>query len=177
MSVVSAFAYWWHNLTIRNHNTSNATIFFYTCKYVKHAFVLWLEGMRPDCSRMHMYSYIILESNSCHFVSSRSFHWRYTTGFSYWCMDSCWYRSLFTFCLECMHTTLHELGKGWSYTAISIYVVGSKLRTYATRPNGSVGRNRRLLHVLNTYEIHNDFVDFSLFLQTCKNKVFKPQRT
>ena len=39
------------------------------------------------------------------------------------------------------------------YTAISINVVGSKLQVYATRPNGSVGRSRRLLHVLNTNEV------------------------
>ena len=39
------------------------------------------------------------------------------------------------------------------YTAISIYVVGSKLQTYATRPNGSMGRSRRLLHVPNTNEV------------------------
>ena len=38
-------------------------------------------------------------------------------------------------------------------TAISINVVGSKLQAYATRPNGSVGRSRRLLHVLNTNEV------------------------
>ena len=36
---------------------------------------------------------------------------------------------------------------------ISIYVVGSKLQTYATRPNGSMGRSRRLLHVPNTNEV------------------------
>ena len=39
------------------------------------------------------------------------------------------------------------------YTAISIYVVGSKLQTYATRPNGSMGRSRRLLHVPKTNEV------------------------
>ena len=39
------------------------------------------------------------------------------------------------------------------YTAISINVVGSKLQAYATRPNGSVGRSRRLPHVLNTNEV------------------------
>ena len=39
------------------------------------------------------------------------------------------------------------------HTAISIYVVGSKLQTYATRPNGSMGRSRRLLHVSNTNEV------------------------
>ena len=39
------------------------------------------------------------------------------------------------------------------HTAISINVVGSKLQGYATRPNGSVGRSRRLLHVLNTNEV------------------------
>ena len=39
------------------------------------------------------------------------------------------------------------------YTAISVYVVGSKLQTYATRPNGSMGRSRRLLHVPNTNEV------------------------
>ena len=39
------------------------------------------------------------------------------------------------------------------YTAISINVVGSKLQAYATRPNGSVGKSRRLLHVLNTNEV------------------------
>ena len=42
---------------------------------------------------------------------------------------------------------------GQYYTAISINVVGSKLQAYATRPNGSVGRSRRLLHVLNTNEV------------------------
>ena len=40
-----------------------------------------------------------------------------------------------------------------THTAISINVVGSKLQAYATRPNGSVGRSRRLLHVLNTNEV------------------------
>ena len=39
------------------------------------------------------------------------------------------------------------------HTAISVYVVGSKLQTYATRPNGSMGRSRRLLHVPNTNEV------------------------
>ena len=38
-------------------------------------------------------------------------------------------------------------------TAISINVVGSELQAFATRPNGSMGRSRRLLHVPNTYEV------------------------
>ena len=39
------------------------------------------------------------------------------------------------------------------YTALPINVVGSKLQAYATRPNSSVGRRRRPLHVPNTNEV------------------------
>ena len=39
------------------------------------------------------------------------------------------------------------------HTATSINVVGSKLQANATRPNGSVGRSRRLLHGQNTNEV------------------------
>ena len=42
---------------------------------------------------------------------------------------------------------------GAFYTAISINVVGSKIQAYATRPNGSVDRSRRLLHLPNTNEV------------------------
>ena len=39
-----------------------------------------------------------------------------------------------------------------SFTPISINDVGSNFESYATRANGSVGRNRGRLHVLNTNE-------------------------
>ena len=64
-----------------------------------------------------------------------------------------------------------------TYTAISIYVVGSKLQTYATRPNGSMGRKGcctcRILMRCNVFEGFF-FLSFFLF-STRESKLFKPQ--
>ena len=62
--------------------------------------------------------------------------------------------------------------KSLQCTAISISVVGSKVPAYATRPNGSVGRSRGLLHVLNTNMIFV-FVRFPFSSNMCTQSIFK----